>query len=38
MSQYKYNNNKNIDKATWNRNELTICDVTRSDSKTLKQK
>ena len=31
-------NNKNNDQATWNRNELTIRGVTRSGSKTLKQK
>ena len=31
---YKYNNNRNNDIGTWNRNEPTICGVTRSDSKT----
>ena len=36
-NSYKYNNKTN-DRATWKRNELTICGVTRSDSKTLKQK
>ena len=33
-SIYKYNNNRNNDIGTWNRNEPTICGVTRSDSKT----
>ena len=35
---YMRYDNKTNDRATWKRNELTICGVTRSDSKTLKQK
>ena len=38
ISKYSYNNNKDNDKATWSRHELTICGVTRSGSKTLKQR
>ena len=38
ISKYKCNENKKNYKATWNRNELTIFGVTRSDSKALKQK
>ena len=33
ISKYKYNNNKNNDNATWNRNEPTICGAASSGSK-----
>ena len=33
ISKYEYNNNKNNDNATWNRNELTICGAASSGSK-----
>ena len=38
FSSTKNDNEKNNNKAPWNRNELTICGVTWSGGKTLKQK
>ena len=38
ISKYIHNDNKTNDRATKNRNVFTICGVTRSGIKTLKQK